>query len=82
MIPNDFPSWKLVYYYFTKWKRDRTYDLLNKVLRGYVILKSGKSAEQVLELLIVNLLNLIEVDVQKEDLMVERKSKDEKDIMW
>ena len=45
MIPNDFPSWKLVYYYFTKWKKDGTYDLLNEVLRGYVRVKSGKSAE-------------------------------------
>ena len=35
MLPSDFPSWKLVYYYFTVWtKTDKTGNtILDKVLK-------------------------------------------------
>lgn len=33
MLPHDFPSWKLVYYYFTKWRNDGTIELMNEFLR-------------------------------------------------
>ena len=45
MIPKEFPCWKLVYYYFTKWKRDGTFDLINEVLRGFVRVKYEKHPE-------------------------------------
>jgi putative transposase len=37
MLPHDFPPWETVYYYFNKWKKDRTlariHDCLNEVVR-------------------------------------------------
>ena len=33
MLPLDFPSWKLVYYYFTKWKNDGTIEIIHDLLR-------------------------------------------------
>ena len=33
MLPNDFPSWKLGYYYFTKWKNDGIIELVHELLR-------------------------------------------------
>jgi transposase len=34
MLPNDSPKWQLVYYYYRKWARDGTWDLLLDHLRG------------------------------------------------
>ena len=28
MMPNDLPSWNSVYYYFSQWKRDGTFELI------------------------------------------------------
>lgn len=36
MLPLDFPKWELVYYYFSKWKRDGTFELLNEIIRGKI----------------------------------------------
>jgi len=33
MLPKEFPNWKLVYYYFSKWRSDGTFEELNDVLR-------------------------------------------------
>lgn len=42
MLPTDFPSWKLVYYYFTKWKNNGTIELINELLRD----KTRKNANR------------------------------------
>lgn len=34
MLPASFPKWTLVYYYFSKWKRDGTFDLIMSNLRS------------------------------------------------
>ena len=43
MLPLDFPSWKLVYYYFTKWKNDGTIELIHELLREKTRRSSGKN---------------------------------------
>ena len=42
MLPSDFPNWKLVYYYFTKWKRNGTIENINEVLRDKIRENAGK----------------------------------------
>lgn len=31
-VPGDFPLWSMVYYYFTKWTADQTWDRINACL--------------------------------------------------
>jgi len=42
MLPIHFPSWKLVYYYFTKWKNDGTIELIHELTRDMARRKAGK----------------------------------------
>lgn len=42
MLPSDFPNWKLVHYYFTKWSRDGTLEEINDVLRSRLRKSRGK----------------------------------------
>lgn len=43
MLPLHFPSWKLVYYYFTKWKNDGTIELIHELLRDKTRKKAGRN---------------------------------------
>ena len=45
LLPRDFPSWKTVYWYFCKWKRDGTLDLLHDTLRERVRAAEGRKAQ-------------------------------------
>ena len=45
MIPNDFPSWNSVYYYFCKWKRDGTFDLIMRMLHKEVRVQAGRDPD-------------------------------------
>src|SRR5512141_3334564 len=42
MLPVDLPPWKTVYHYFRMWRRDGTWERLNRILREKVRLKFGK----------------------------------------
>lgn len=42
MLPTDFPNWKLVHYYFTKWSRDGTLEEIHEVLRKRLRRQRGK----------------------------------------
>ncbi len=41
MLPSDFPCWRSVYYYFTKWSRDGTLEEIHEVLRNRIRKKRG-----------------------------------------
>jgi len=43
MLPKDLPNWKLVYYYFCKWKADGTIEEIHESLRVKVRKKYGKN---------------------------------------
>ena len=42
MLPHDLPPWKLVWHYFSHWKKQGVWARLNDVLRDAVRLQSGK----------------------------------------
>ena len=44
LLPNDFPKWPLVYYYFRKWIELEEFDELLEKLRGKVRVKIGQNA--------------------------------------
>jgi putative transposase len=44
-MPHDLPSWNLVFHYFTKWKKDRTWKKINDELRREVHEKDGNAQE-------------------------------------
>lgn len=44
-LPNDFPKWQLVYYYYSKWANAEDYDLLLAKLRGKVRMNKGQNRE-------------------------------------
>ena len=43
MIPKDFPKWQLVYYYYSKWSDDGTWDLILDRLRSRARFKKGQN---------------------------------------
>jgi len=45
MLPNDFPKWQAVYYYFRVWKSDDTWKTIHDVMRGKLRKKTGKKRE-------------------------------------
>ena len=45
-LPHDFPHWRLVYYYFSKWHRLGVWEQINAALRDRVRLASGKKKPQ------------------------------------
>lgn len=44
MLPKEFPKWKTVHDYFSKWSKDGTWQRLNRRLREQVRLKEGREA--------------------------------------
>src|SRR5688500_7510470 len=45
LLPEPYPPWQLVYYYFRKWKRDDTFAHLHDKLVELIRLKKAKKAE-------------------------------------
>lgn len=45
MLPNDFPKWQLVYYYYSKWANAEGFDLLLSKLREKVRFKKSQNRE-------------------------------------
>lgn len=51
MLPTNFPSWKLVYYYFSKWRNDGTIELIHEILRDMTRKKAGREESPSLALI-------------------------------
>ena len=45
LLPNDFPKWQAVYYYFSLWKKDGTWKKIHDEIRGQVRLKARKKKQ-------------------------------------
>lgn len=45
MLPNNFAPWKLVYYYFSKWKKSEVFEMLHEFLVEKVRAANGKNVE-------------------------------------
>lgn len=44
MLPGDFPNWRIVYYYFSSWKKVGIIEVLQEALVEKTRLKSGRKA--------------------------------------
>ncbi len=44
MLPKDFPHWKTVNDYFSKWRKEGTWQRINDALREKVRLQAGRNA--------------------------------------
>ncbi len=44
MLPKDFPKWKTVNDYYSKWRKDGTWQRLNDALREHVRTAAGREA--------------------------------------
>jgi putative transposase len=42
MVPDCFPKWELIYYYFSKWKNNGTIEMIHKKLRDITRKNAGK----------------------------------------
>jgi len=42
MLPVCFPKWQLVYYYYSRWKEDGTFEEMNEILRNMLRKQKGK----------------------------------------
>ena len=51
MLPNDFPKWQLVYYYFNKWKSDGTIEEIHETLRVKTRKDAGRESSPSLGLI-------------------------------
>ncbi len=45
MLPSEMPPWKTVYHYFRLWRKDGTWERINRLLREKVRLKFGKKRQ-------------------------------------
>ncbi len=45
MLPSEIPPWKTVYHYFRLWRKDGTWERINRLLREKVPLKFGKKRQ-------------------------------------
>ena len=45
MLPKEMPPWKTVYHYFRLWRKDGTWERINRLLREKVRLKFGKKRQ-------------------------------------
>ena len=45
LLPHDFPSWKTIYTYFRRWRKDGTWERLNTALREAVREKQGRNPQ-------------------------------------
>jgi putative transposase len=43
-LPHDFPPWETVYYYFSTWRRDGTWEAIHDLLRAQVRAQAGRAA--------------------------------------
>ncbi len=44
-VPNDFPKWQSVYYYFRKWSKDGSWQVINEALRKMEREKRGRNPQ-------------------------------------
>lgn len=45
MLPHDFPPWKTIYHYFSRWREDGTWERINAELRTELRVADGREPE-------------------------------------
>ncbi|MDR2835923.1 MAG: transposase [Bacteroidales bacterium] len=72
MLPKDLSPWKLVYYYFSKWKNDGVFEKINEVLRNQARQKRNKKISPSIGLIDSQRVKLQESEVKNAVLMEEK----------
>lgn len=81
MLPNDLPPWKLVWHYFSHWKKQGVWAQLNERLRDAVRLSVGKKKPRPLRSSTLKAC----AQLSKAEFvatMLARRYRDESDIFW
>ena len=81
LLPNDLPPWRIVYYYYTRWREEGLWQKFHDALREAAREKSGKKKPQPLRYSIARVCG----QLAKEECaatMQERRSWDESVISW
>jgi putative transposase len=81
MLPHNFPSWQLVYYYFTKWKRDGTIEEVHESLHKHTRKLAGRDVCPSLGLIDSQSVKTPEVEVYPEGLTEEKRQREGKGIL-
>jgi putative transposase len=45
LLPHDFPSWRIVYWYFSIWRNEGLFEGINDALRREVRIQAGRNPE-------------------------------------
>jgi transposase len=81
MLPNDLPPWKLVWHYFSHWKKQGVWVRLNDALRDAVRLQAGKKKPRRLR----SSTRKVCAQLSQAEFvatMLARRWRDESDIFW
>ena len=81
LLPNDLPPWRIVYYYFAKWREQGLFEKLHAALREAAREKSGKKKPQRLRYWIAKACARL-AEEEFAVMMRERRSWDENVICW
>lgn len=81
MLPNDLPPWKLVWHYFSHWKKQGVWAQLNDALRDAVRLQAGKKKPRALRLSTRKVCAQLS-RAEFVAMMLARRWRDESDIFW
>ena len=81
MLPGEMPPWRIVYYYFMRWRQDGAWIDLHAALRDALRVRSGKKKSPGLRYSTRKVLELLTTE-EGAAMMQERKSWAANDILW
>lgn len=80
LLPHDFPNWHTVYNHFREWQNLGTWEKINGELVREYRKKHGKTEEASAAIIDSQTVRTTEKGAVAEDMMEQKKSKEEKDI--
>lgn len=81
MLPSEMPPWRIVYYYFMRWREEGVWINLHEALRNALRQRSGKKKPPGLRYSMRRVLELLTTQ-EGAALMQERRSLAANDILW
>lgn len=81
MLPGEMPPWRIVYYYFARWRQDGRWLLMHDALRDALRLRSGKKKPPGLRYSMRRVLDVLTTE-EAAAMMRARRSWDENDTWW
>ena len=81
MLPGEMPPWRIVYYYFMRWRQDGRWLLMHDALRDALRVRSGKKKPLGLRYSTRRVLNVLTTEAGVV-MMRAKRSWDENDTWW